>query len=107
MPTFNKAQDVLNFWESVHGELDAKWRSVFLSDKTVKEIIKHKNDRIAVAIRRNTKLVDILEDLFKQEDRHHEFLLSQNPYFESIPDEPGRGDVEKREIQSNRFGRRF
>ena len=46
---------------------------VFLSHKTVNEIIKHKNDRIAVAIKRNTKLVDILEDLFKQEDHHREF----------------------------------
>jgi hypothetical protein len=107
MNIFNKPADLLKFWQEVHGELDEKWKSVFLKDSNVKEILKHPNDRIAVAIRRKVKLVDILEDLYDQDSKQAEFKLKQNPYHHSIPDQPGRGTIEKREIEGNRFGRQF
>jgi hypothetical protein len=103
----SKPLELLLFWEQVHGKLDnEEWRALFLNHECIKDILKNKQERILVAVRRNTKLHEILEDLYKQDDRHQEFLEKYYPYRNSQPDEL-QSRIEQRERDSKRWGRRF
>jgi len=66
---FRSPEDVLLAWEDTYGSLNEKWRKDFLEHETMKPILKHLDEHIEVAIRRNKKLNSILEDLFAQEFR--------------------------------------
>ncbi len=102
-----KPEDLLAAWEEAHGELeskDLKWR--FLHHECMTDILKHRPERIAVAVKRNAKLHAVLEDLFAQDDRLEEFLDRYYPYRRSQP-EVLRSQIEQREKDGGRWGRRF
>ena len=103
----SKPVDLLIAWEQIHGKLESeKWRKLFLIHECVDEILKQKQERILVAVRRNVKLHEILEDLYEQDNRHEEFLEKYYPYRNSQPEEL-RSRIEQRERDSGRWGRRF
>jgi hypothetical protein len=102
-----KPEDLLTFWEEVHGELETKdlrWR--FLHHECMEDILKQRPEHIAVAVRRNIKLHDVLADLYAQDNRTQEFLDKYYPYRDSQPEELG-SRVEQREKDGGRWGRRF
>jgi hypothetical protein len=102
-----KPEDLLTFWEEVHGQLETKdlrWR--FLHHECMEDILKQRPEHIAVAVRRNIKLHDILADLYAQDNRAQEFLDKYYPYRDSQPEELG-SRVEQREKDGGRWGRRF
>jgi hypothetical protein len=102
-----KPTDLLSYWEECHGKLEnEEWRKLFLTHECIQDVLKHRQERILVAVRRNIKLHDILEDLYKQDDRHLEFLDKYYPYRDSQPDEL-KSRIEQRERDSGRWGRRF
>jgi len=102
-----RAEDLLEAWEEAHGPLENKdWRWRFLHHECMKDILKHRPERIAVAVRRNSKLHEILEDLYKQEDRLQEFYDKYYPYKDSQPKELS-SRIEQREKESGRWGRKF
>ena len=78
----------------------------FLHHECMKNILKHRPERIAVAVKRNAKLKDILEDLYAQDDNTQEFLDKYYPYRNAAPEEPG-SRIERREKDGGRWGRRF
>lgn len=103
----SKASELLSFWEECHGELEREeWRELFLSHECVSDILNQRQERIVVAVRRNMKLHDVLEDLHKQDDRHLEFLDKYYPYRHSHPEEL-KSRIEQRERDSGRWGRSF
>ena len=102
-----KPEDLLAAWEEVHGVLESKdlrWR--FLHHECMKDILKQRPERIAVAVRRNAKLHDVLEDLYAQDNRTQDFLDKYYPYGDSQPEELG-SRIEQREKDGGRWGRRF
>jgi len=102
-----KPEDLLAAWEEAHGVLESKdlrWR--FLNHECMKDILKHRPERIAVAVRRNPKLHGVLEDLYAQDNRLEEFLDKYYPYRKSQP-EVLKSQIEQREIDAERWGRRF
>ena len=102
-----KSEDLLAFWEKIHGVLETKdLRSRFLHHECMKEILKHRQERIAVAVRRNAKLHDVLQDLYVQDNRTQEFLDKYYPYRDSQPEDLG-SRIEQREKDGGRWGRRF
>ncbi len=87
---FESANDILSFWQECHGELTNRWKSLFISDPKVTQILRFgSNESIKVAIKRNKKLSDILEDLHTQDEKTSDFKNKQNPYINSIPDGMG------------------
>ena len=76
----NKPADLLAFWQEIHGQLDDKWHQKFLKDKLIKEILNHPTDNIKVAVRRNGKLLEILDDLRNQVDKKEAFLDKYDKY---------------------------
>jgi len=103
----SKPSELLAFWELTHGVLEKEeWRILFLKHECIEDILKHKQERILVAVRRNTKLHEILEDLYHQDDRHTEFLEKYYPYRSSRPEELN-SRIEQRERDAGRWGRRF
>ena len=101
-----KPSDLLAFWQELYGELDAKWHGVFLRDKSVREILTHTSDHIKVAVLRNKKLSEILQDLREQEDKNEAFLDKYDRYRNSRKREFG-SKIENRERESKRWGRTF
>jgi hypothetical protein len=101
-----KPSDLLQFWQEVHGQLDIKWQKVFLKEKAVKEILSHKSDNIKVAVRRNKKLKDILNDLRNQLEKKEQFLDKFDKYRNSREVETG-SKIENREREGKRWGRSF
>ena len=101
-----KPSDLLAFWQELYGELDTKWHRVFLKDKAVKEILTHTSDHIKVAVRRNKKLSEILQDLREQEDKNEAFLDKYDRYRNSRQREFG-SKIENREREGKRWGRTF
>ncbi len=102
-----KPEDLLVAWEEVHGALESKdLRLRFLDHECVKDILKHRQERIAVALRRNVKIYDALEDLYAQDNRTQEFLDKYYPYRDSQPEEL-KSRIEQREKDAGRWGRRF
>jgi hypothetical protein len=102
-----KPEDLLAAWEEVPGVLDSKdlkWR--FLHHECIKEILKYRPEHIAVAVRRNAKLYNVLEDLFAQNKRTQDFLDKYYPYRDSQPENLG-SRIEQREKDDGRWGRRF
>ena len=72
----------------------------------MKDILKQRPERIAVAVRRNAKLHQVLEDLYAQDNRTQEFLDQYYPYRDAQPEELG-SRIEQREKDGGRWGRRF
>jgi hypothetical protein len=98
-----KPEDLLGAWEEVHGVLESKnlrWR--FLHHRRMKDILKQRPERIAVAVRRNAKLHDVLEDLYAQDNRTQDFLDKYYPYRDSQPEELG-SCIEQREKDGGQF----
>ena len=111
---FRSPEDVLLAWEDTYGSLNEKWRKDFLEHETMKPILKHLDEHIEVAIRRNKKLTSILEDLFAQEYRLAEFNRSLHPHITTSEGDSsliGRHErgaksrIEGREREGGRFGR--
>ena len=87
---FKRTVDVLDFWQECHGELTDRWKILFLNDPKVDQIIRFESsEAIMVAIKRNRKLVNILEDLHIQGEKSSNFKNKENPYVNSIPDSNG------------------
>ena len=72
----------------------------------MKDILNQRPERIAVAVRRNAKLQEVLEDLYAQDNRTQEFLDKYYPYRGSQPEELG-SRIEQREKDGGRWGRQF
>ena len=111
---FRSPEDVLRAWEESYGSLEGKWRKEFLEHEAMKPILKHLDEHIEVAIRRNKRLAKILEDLYEQEYRLAEFNRSLHPHIttsegeSSLIGREGRGarsKIEGREREGGRFGR--
>ena len=100
------AQDVLKFWEEVHGTLDAKWIVEFLKHQTIRFILNHDSDKIKVALRRNQKLEEVLIDLENQVTKKEDFDRQINPYYDSKQYE-SQSKIEQREKDGGRWGRTF
>ena len=101
-----KPEHVLAFWQEIHGELERKWHNKFLKHRSMKEILKHPSENIEVAIRRNRKLKDVLDDLRKQVDKKEEFLDKYDKYRNSRENSSG-SKIESREKEGGRWGRSF
>ena len=101
-----KHDDILEFWQEVHGILDPKWHKKFLSHKAIGEILTHPTENIKVAIRRNQKLSEILEDLRHQQSKKEEFLDKYDKYRKSRQVDTGT-KIDQREKKSRRWGRAF
>ena len=102
----NKPADLLAFWQEIHGQLDNKWHQKFLKDKLIKEILNHPTDNIKVAVRRNRKLLEILDDLRNQVDKKEAFLDKYDKYRNSREGETG-SKIESRDREGKRWGRTF
>jgi len=83
-----------------------KWHARFMGDSAILEILNFPQHQIEVAVRRNVKLKEILNDLVNQEIARDEFKRKLNPYFESFED---RGLPDKPQISQNwvRWGGRW
>jgi hypothetical protein len=111
---FRTPEDVLLAWEVSYGSLDEKWRKEFLEHEVMKPILKHLDEHIEVAIRRNKKLKSILEDLFEQEYRLAEFNRSLHPHITTSEGDSSligrhergaKSKIEGREREGGRWGR--
>jgi hypothetical protein len=102
----HNAQEVLDFWEEIYGDLDQSWKFKFLKHPCMKSILKHQSDNIKVAIRRNQKLAEVLDDLENQKSNKETFDRKVNPYYDSGRDEP-QSKIERREKDGGRWGRTF
>ena len=100
-------EELLEFWEQVHGELKVELKKESIKNSTMKKILAFESDHIKVAIKRNMKLIDVLKDLQNQAKRKEEFDRKQNPFYDAnLRDEPS-SKIEKREQEGGRWGRRF
>jgi hypothetical protein len=83
-------QDLLDFWQECHGELNTYWQRVFLRDSRVRRLCEGEiGESLLVAIRRNKKLDDVFLDLERQSQKHLEFEKKLNPWKDSIPEPSG------------------
>lgn len=98
--------DLLNFWQEIHGPLEKRWQIVFLGNKHLKKILDFPDENIKVAIRRNVKLVNILKDLENQETKKEQFLDKYDKYRNSRESISG-SKIESREREGKRWGRTF
>ncbi len=98
-------QTLLEFWEQIHGELKPKWRTKFLQHSAVKAILTFSSDQIKVAIRRRVKLNDVLGDLKDQAKRKEQFDRKQNPFYDANSRNESSSKIERRELESGRWGR--
>ena len=99
-------EEVLAFWEEIYGPLESSWKNKFLKHPSMKGILKHQSDNIKVAIRRNKKLSDVLDDLHKQGVNKEAFDRKHNPFHESQQDQ-SLSKIERREKDGGRWGRSF
>jgi hypothetical protein len=98
-------QELLEFWEQVHGDLKVELKKGFINNSTIKQILAFEADHIKVAIKRNLKLIDVLRDLQDQAKRKEDFDRKQNPFYDAnLRDEPS-SKIEKREQEGGRWGR--
>jgi hypothetical protein len=111
---FRSPEDVLLAWENSYGKLEGKWRKEFLEHETMKPILKHLDEHIEVAIRRNKRLASILEDLYDQEYRLAEFNRSLHPHITTSEgdssligrhERSAKSKIEGREREGGRWGR--
>ena len=102
----HNAQEVLDFWEEIYGDLDQSWKIKFLKHPCMKSILKYQSDNIKFAIRRNQKLNAVLDDLENQKLNKETFDRRVNPYYDSGRDEP-QSKIERREKDGGRWGRTF
>jgi hypothetical protein len=99
-------EEVLAFWEEIYGPLEPSWRNKFLKHPSMKAILKNQSDNIKVAIRRNKKLSEVLDDLHNQKVNKEAFDIKQNPFYESRQEESS-SKIERREKDGGRWGRSF
>ena len=100
-------QELLEFWEQVHGDLKVELKKGIINNSTIKQILAFESDHIKVAIKRNAGLIDVLRDLQDQAKRKEDFDRKQNPFYDAnLRDEPS-SKIEKREQEGGRWGRRF
>ena len=93
--------------EEIYGVLESKdLRWCFLDHKCMKDILKHREIRIAVAVRRNMKLYDVLEEIYTQDNRTEEFLDMYFPYPIAQP-EKLKSRIEQRDKDAGYWRRRF
>jgi len=102
----HNAEEVLAFWEEIYGQLESSWKNKFLKHPSMKEILKHQSDNIKVAIRRNKKLSEVLDDLNNQKASKEAFDRKHNPFYESQQDQSS-SKIERREKDGGRWGRSF
>ncbi len=57
------AEELLELWQSVHGQLNAEWKKEFLNKPQINIILQFKSELIIPAVHKNQKLVDILVSL--------------------------------------------
>lgn len=98
--------DLMDFWQEIHGPLEKRWQIVFLRNKLLKRILEFPNENIKVAVRRNVKLVEILKDLEIQETKNEQFLDKFYKYRNSREGDSG-SKIESREREGKRWGRTF
>lgn len=55
--------ELLSFWESIHGKLADKWKITFLESKEAAEIISHPTSKVFAAVELSPKLDEILSYL--------------------------------------------
>ena len=55
--------ELLSFWESIHGKLEDKWKVSFLESKEAAEIISHPTSKVHAAVELSPKLGEILSYL--------------------------------------------
>lgn len=55
--------ELLSFWESIHGKLADKWKITFLESKEATEIISHPKSKVLAAVELSPKLDEILSCL--------------------------------------------
>jgi hypothetical protein len=55
--------ELLSFWESIHGKLADKWKATFLESKEADEIISHPTSKVYSAVELSPKLDEILSYL--------------------------------------------
>ena len=84
------ADDLLNFWQENYEILTPKNREKFLNHPELKSILSFDSYSIKLAIKRNKKLSDALEELVGE--------LSKKS--------ARGGKIENREIQGGRWGRK-
>ena len=99
-------EEVLAFWEEIYGPLEPYWKNKFLKHPSMKGILKNQSDSIKVAIRRNKKLSEVLDDLHKQGADKEDFNRKQNPFHKSKQDESS-SKIGRREKDGGRWGRSF
>lgn len=77
------AQDLLSFWELNHEKLSAKYQEQFLNHPAVKNILVFESYDIKIAIKRNKKLVDALDELKDQKRRRdpHKIRVDRERWF--------------------------
>ena len=102
-----RPKDVLNFWEEIYGELKTVWKPLFLNHRAMRKILKFDSDQIKVAIRRNKKLENVLEDLIEQSIKKEDFSKRQNPFINSVDTHKSTSKIENREREGKRWGRTF
>jgi len=102
-----RSKDVLQFWEETYEVLKPIWRPLFLNHRAMKGILKFESDQIKVAIRRNKKLENVLEDLIEQSIKKDDFSKRQNPFRDSVDTHKSTSKIENRERAGKRWGRTF
>ena len=77
-------QDVLNYWQEVHGKLDPSWEVKFLNNPFVKEICLHHPAHIRSALARSKKIEFVLNQIMarelENEESVEELLNEPHPY---------------------------
>ena len=72
---------LLQYWQTIHGEIEKKWQQKFLSSPYVKTICQHHPKRIREAIKKNNKLKLVLRDILEAEiddEVAREEMLNEN-----------------------------
>lgn len=102
-----RPKDVLQFWEETYGVLKPIWKPLFLNHGAMKKILKYNSDKIKVAIRRNKRLDDVLEDLILQGVKKDAFERQQNQFYDANQKDVPLSNIESRELEGKRWGRSF
>lgn len=100
------AENLLEFWQEIYGELDSSEQRQFLKDGAIGEILTHPTENIKVAVRRNKLLIDVLKDLQLQVEKKEAFLETYDKYRNSREPEP-KSKIENREREGERWGRTY
>lgn len=102
-----RPKDVLQFWEETYGVLKPIWKPLFINHRAMKKILKYNSDKIKVAIRRNKRLDEVLEDLLLQDVKKEAFERQQNQFYDANQKDVPLSKIESREREGKRWGRSF